>query len=178
MSKAQLHDAVRYALTRLDDPDAWTSVVIDRRKPHTFRAFTLWDETRICLHRFEPCEAEDSFPHRHPWPSSMLILHGTYEMRVGHTPDLESGEPAEVIRLSLGRGSIYEMNERQTWHQVIPRTRCYSLMINGPYWDEAHRRAPRTAGKGLVEMTSEELQSHLADFRELLEPHAGNLNAN
>ena len=26
MSHAQLHDAVRYALTRLDDPDAWTSL--------------------------------------------------------------------------------------------------------------------------------------------------------
>jgi hypothetical protein len=175
MSQSQLHDAVRFSLGQLDDPAAWTSIVIDRRKPHTYRAFTMWGETRICLHRFEPCEPDDSFPHPHPWPSSMLILDGTYEMRVGHTPDLESGEPAEVIRLSLGRGSIYEMNERQTWHQVIPRTRCFSLMINGPYWEDAHRRAPRTAGKGLQAMSDSDLLSHLEQFRILLTDYQSTL---
>ena len=173
MSQQRIYEAVRFALSRLDDLPLWKSIVINRRKPHTYRAFTMWGETRICLHRFEPCEPEDSFPHPHPWPSSMLVLDGTYEMLVGHPVDRKSGEPDDVIRLWLGPGSIYEMSERQTWHQVIPRTRCFSLMINEPYWDEPHSRSPRTAGKGLVEMPGSELESHLRDFRRLLERHAG-----
>lgn len=163
-----LDEAVNIALTATDDPGRWGSIVINKRKPHTYRAFLPHEDSRICLHRFEPCEPEDSFAHPHPWPSSMLILSGEYAMRVGHTPDLESGEPSPVIELQLSAGSIYHMHDRHTWHQVVPRTTCYSLMVNGPRWEQAHRRAPSTSGKGLEPMSEDVLREHLTLCREFI----------
>jgi len=62
-------------------------------------------DSRICLHRFEHCEAADSIAHPHPWPSSMLILSGKYDMAVLRTEDLESAEPSPVIDLTLNHYS-------------------------------------------------------------------------
>lgn len=167
-----IQQAIQVAYKAAADPSRWGSIVINKRKPHTYRAFLQHEDTRICLHRFEACDPEDSFAHPHPWPSSMLILSGEYDMAVAHTPDLKSNEPSPVIHVTLGAGSIYHMNDRHTWHQVIPRTRCYSLMVNGPRWENAHRRAPSTSGKGLEEMTNEVLSEHLANCRELLSRYA------
>lgn len=161
-------EAVEIASRSVADPKRWGSIVIDKRKPHTYRAFIQTGEDRICLHRFEACEAKDSFAHPHPWPSSMLVLSGTYDMAVAHTADLQSSEPSPVIDVTLSSGSIYHMLDRHTWHQVIPRTECYSLMVNGPRWSDAHRRAPSTSGKGLQPMSDELLRSHLAACGKLL----------
>jgi len=98
----------------------------------------------------------------------MLILSGIYDMAVGYTADLNSAEPVPVIDVRLGAGSTYHMADRHTWHRVIPRTQCYSLMVNGPRWENAHSRAPSTGGKGLEAMTPEMLSSHLERFRDLL----------
>ena len=98
----------------------------------------------------------------------MLILSGEYEMAVAHTPDLESSELSPVINVTLSAGSIYHMNDRHTWHQVIPRTRCYSLMVNGPRWENAHRRAPSTSGKGLLPMANDALVEHLTKCRDFI----------
>jgi len=166
-----IHEAAEIAYTAAADPGRWGSIVINKRQPYTHRAFIQHGDTRICLHRFEACEPEDSFAHPHPWPSSMLILSGDYDMAVAHTADLISGDPSPVIRLSLGAGSIYHMNDRHTWHQVIPRTQCYSLMVNGPRWDDPHRRAPSTSGKGLETMSEDILNNHLAQCRELIGAH-------
>jgi hypothetical protein len=163
-----IQQAAEIAFEAAADAALWGSIVINKRKPHTYRSFIQQGDSRICFHRFEPCEPEDSFAHPHPWPSSMLILDGEYEMAVGHTPDLRSGEPSPVINVKLSAGSIYEMNDRHTWHQVIPRTRCYSLMVNGARWEDAHLRAPSTGGKGLDSMSGEELATHLAKCRELI----------
>ena len=166
-----ISEACRLAFDATSAPDKWGSLVIDRRKPHTFRAFIQVGDSRICLHRFEPCEPSDSFAHPHPWPSSMLVLSGEYEMAVSYTSDLSNSDHSPVIRVFLGAGSTYQMLERETWHQVIPRTRCYSLMVNGPRWDNPHRRAPSTGGKGLRSMSEDELGSHLDVFQELLSPY-------
>ncbi len=163
-----IYEAAEIAFAAAVDPARWESIVINKRKPHTYRAFIHHEDTRICLHRFEPCRREDSFPHPHPWPSSMLILSGEYDMAVAHTSDLESAEPMHVIDLTLNAGSVYHMNDRHTWHQVIPRTQCYSLMINGPRWENAHNRAPSTGGKGLEAMPEHVLADHLAKSRELI----------
>ena len=170
-----INDAVQIALDAAGNASLWESIVINKRKPHTYRAFIHHEDSRICLHRFEPCEPEDSFAHPHPWPSSMLILSGQYEMAVGHTSDLDSRDPKDVIDLTLGAGSIYKMDDRHTWHQVIPRSRCYSLMVNGPRWENAHRFAPSTSGKGLESMTAEELANHLNECTRLLQKYADSL---
>ena len=163
-----IQEAAKIAHEATLDATRWESIVINKRKPHTYRAFIHHDDSRICLHRFDACEPEDSFPHPHPWPSSMLILSGEYDMAVAHSADLGSDELSPVIHLTLGTGSIYHMTDRHTWHQVIPRTQCYSLMVNGPRWDEPHSRAPSTAGKGLDPMPNESLAEHLANCRDLI----------
>ena len=101
----------------------------------------------------------------------MLVLAGDYEMAASYTSDLSSADHAPVIKVSLGAGSTYEMLERETWHQVIPKSRCYSLMVNGPRWEKPHERAPSTGGKGLQSMSDEDLSSHLKEFRNLLSPY-------
>ena len=97
--------AVEIAFNATTDPGKWESIVINKRKPHTYRAFIQHGDSRICLHRFEPCDSEDSFAHPHPWPSAMLILFGTYDMAVSRTQDLRSGDPSPVIDLTLSAGS-------------------------------------------------------------------------
>lgn len=163
-----MRDAAKFALEVASDATRWQSIVINKRRPHTYRAFLNRGESRICLHRFEPCKPADSFAHPHPWLSSMLVLAGEYDMVVGRTSDLVSADPADVIQLTLSSGSIYSMEDRHTWHQVIPKTRCYSLMVNGPRWENAHRRAPTTSGKGLESMSERALLEHLEICAKLL----------
>ena len=170
-----IHEAVKLAYESSSDPSLWGSILINRRKPHTVRAFLQHEESRICLHRFEACEPADAFPHPHPWPSSMLVLSGVYDMVVSHTADLSSTEPAHVISLTLGPGSIYQMNDPHTWHQVIPRSECYSLMVNGPRWQQPHDSAPTTGGKGLNPLSDDELSKHLRTCRKLLGQHLASM---
>ena len=167
--------AAEIALEAAADPSCWESIVINRRKPHTYRAFIQFEASRICLHRFDACDRDDSFSHPHPWPSSMLILSGKYEMAVGRTPDLLSSEPSSVIFVTLSAGSVYHMLDQHTWHKVIPRTQCYSLMVNGPRWVNAHQQAPSTKGKRLEPMGSGDLVQHLAQCRQLLTAHLNSL---
>ena len=61
----------------------WDSLIVNRRKPHTYRAFTFDGDLRICLHRFEPCEASEAFMHPHPWPGAFLVLDGQGGLRPG-----------------------------------------------------------------------------------------------
>ena len=104
-----IHQAAEIAYAATGDPSRWGSIVINKRAPHTYRAFLQYDDARICLHRFDACEQQDAFPHPHPWPSSMLILSGKYDMVVAHTPELTSTAPSHVISLTLNAGSIYHM---------------------------------------------------------------------
>lgn len=89
-------------------------------------------------------------------------------MVVSRTADLRSNELLPVIDVTLSAGSTYHMEDRYTWHQVIPRSRCYSLMVNGPRWENPHRRAPSAGGKGLESMSDDVLVAHLAKCRELI----------
>lgn len=150
------------------------SLVINRRKPHTYRAFCYPDipelkGTRICLHRFEPCSEDEAFLHPHPWPSAMMILKGQYRMRVGCSPDMAS-KPVMVMDTVLSAGSVYVMEEPKGWHSVQPITTCWSIMVNGQPWgDKAHEEAPTTKGKDLQKMTPDELNEHLMKFDAMLE---------
>jgi len=155
-------------------PELWSSLIINRRKPITYRAFHLFTEgslagVRVCLHKFESCGAEDAFYHPHPWPSAMCVLLGSYRMRVGMSPNLE-GEPITVMDSILSGGSKYSSEEPNFWHSVQPLETCYSIMINGAPWlEKAHKRAPTTTGKDLDTMTDEQLSAHLNAFSFLLE---------
>ena len=167
-------EAVTRAYDASFDPNQWDSLRINRRKPHTTRLILDAGESRICLHRFEPCRVDESFAHPHPWPSSMLILAGFYEMNVFSSCDLESTETHRVMELNLGPGSIYHMHQPTTWHQVVPHTVCYSLMVNGPRWENAHLKAPTTGGKRLEALTADQLEDQLQRFQQLLDAFIGN----
>lgn len=172
-----IRQAAKYAYQATNNFGEWESIVINKRKPHTYRAFIMVDDFRICLHRFEACTADDSFAHPHPWPSSMLVLSGTYDMQVGYSDDLDDGKPDPVIEVTLNAGSMYHMHQRQTWHKVIPRTQCFSLMVNGPRWEKPHRRAPSTGGKGLEAMSNDLLMAHLASCKSLLEKYLNTIES-
>jgi hypothetical protein len=167
----ELPDIVRF-------PELWDSLIVNRRKPITYRAFHIFKEgslagIRVCLHRFEYCEAKDAFLHPHPWPSAMKVLSGQYKMNVGFSQDLVS-QPTTVVETILARGSVYASDEPRFWHSVQPVTEhAYSVMINGPAWgpDIAHTKAPTTKGKDLDKMSQKDLEWHLHTFTQLISNH-------
>lgn len=118
-----VHQAAQIAFDNASDPDAWSSIVINKRKPHTFRSFLQHEDSRICLHRFEPCEPDDALAHPHPWSSSMLILAGTYGMSVARSADLVSNETSPVINATLSAGSVY------TWMIVTLGTKSSRELV-------------------------------------------------
>ena len=58
----------------MEDRTNWKSLVINRRKPFTYRAFYQLGDIRICLHRFEECDEHEAFYHPHPWPGALKCL--------------------------------------------------------------------------------------------------------
>lgn len=166
----QLDKAIKVLPKYLGGSLVWDSLVINKRKPHTYRAFMFpkdegLEGTRICLHRFEPCDESDAFLHPHPWPSAMVVLRGEYRMKIGASPDSKSS-PVIVLDEILAKGSKYSMTSPLGWHAVQPLTTCYSIMINGQPWDGsvAHEKAPTTKGKDLAKMTVDELGDHIRAF--------------
>ena len=153
----------------LSDFSRWDSLIVNRRKPHTYRAFTLRPNgTRICLHRFEPCEQEEAFAHPHPWPAACKVLKGVYRMRIGFS---EHGwtKPDGWMTTDLSEGSTYAMTDEWAFHSVQPLTTCYSLMINHKPFDCPHELAPTTKGKDLDKMTEQQLWDHLGDFKDIIQ---------
>jgi hypothetical protein len=158
----------------MNNRSQWSSLIVNRRKPWTFRAFT--DLTidghscRICLHRFEVCDEEESFIHPHPWAGAFLILQGSYLMSVGFSQDRFS-KPESVMKVILAAGSRYTITNPLTWHSVTPLEECYTVMVNAAPWDKetvAHTQIRTTKGKDLDSMSSDDLDAHFAKFRSLL----------
>ena len=166
-----LKTAVEQALKRINDPTQWESLVINKRKPVTFRAFTMYNDQRICLHRFEACTESEAFIHPHQWPCRVLVLQGNYHMLVGSSKTIDDVHPQFVMDMHLTKGSSYTMERENTWHAVHPKSLCYSLMVNGPRYEDPNAAAPSTSGKGLVAMDSLELTAHLTNFKTLLQKH-------
>lgn len=152
----------------LTDRSKWDSLIVNRRKPHTYRVFTYFGNNRICLHRFDPCDRHESFDHPHPWPGAFLLLKGSYRMKIGHSPDRIS-PPVPVADFVLHAGSAYEISDPLTWHSVTPLETTYTLMLNGPTWgpEVAHKDVRTTKGKDLDKMPEDELLAHLNIFAEL-----------
>lgn len=152
-------------------PKLWHSLVINRRKPHTYRLFTNFDGYRVCLHKFDACLTEEAFFHPHPWPAAFKVLYGGYKMKLGLSSDLES-IPKLVAEFLMKSGSSYEITNPLTWHTVVPLCTTYTAMINGPEWDydQKHISCKTTKGKDLDKMSEEEIEEELKFFRTLLCP--------
>lgn len=144
----------------------WDSLVINKRKPYTTRIFRQFDKLRVCFHRFEPCKAEETFAHPHPWPAAFLMLKGAYYHKIGYSLDLNS-DPVFIYNELVNNSTAYEITHKQVWHSIQPITTSYTLMINGPAWD-GHVKTRTTKGKDLDKLTSVGLSTAKEDFKFLL----------
>lgn len=150
----------------LKQRDKWDSLIVNRRKPYTYRVFTqLPNGLRCCLHKFDACNTEEAFNHPHPWPGAFLVLDGAYQMKVGLSKDRTS-KPEDVMTTVMKKFSSYEIINPLTWHSVIPLGTTYTIMVNGAPWaaDYAHTEVRTTKGKDLDKMPEDELTAHLARF--------------
>ena len=151
----------------LGDVQGWDSLVINRRKPWTYRVFRQFGDYRVCLHAFDECMTEEAFAHPHPWPGAFLMLRGSYIHNIGFSPDLQS-QPTFHFKEIVRPYSTYEITDRRTWHTVQPLERTYTVMVNGKPWDDAHADVRTTKGKDLDKMQPDELREHLREFLVLL----------
>lgn len=154
------------ASLRRGDSD-WDSLIVNRRKPWTYRVFRKFGEYRVCLHAFDPCESEESFAHPHPWPGAFLMLKGAYVHNVGGSHDLTT-DPIFFYREIVRPYSMYEITDRRTWHSVQPLERTYTVMVNGEPWSEPHVKVRTTKGKDLDKMQPDDLAFHMIEFVGLL----------
>ena len=168
-------DRLQQVMRELPDmllcPSLWDSLLINRRKPYTYRVFTfLKNGDRICLHKFDPCDDREAFKHPHPWPGAFILLEGSYRMNEWLSKDRDDKNPVHVSEHILERFSQYSITNPLTWHNVIPLSTAYTIMINSPPWppDVAHTEVRTTAGKDLDKMSQPDLVAHLAHFNHLV----------
>lgn len=142
----------------------WGSLLINRRKPHTHRAFFLKGEGefRVCLHRFDPCGPEDAFKHPHPWPAAFVVVGGSYRHWIGRSNN-RFDPPVPVLDSVMKPGSKYEITHPLTWHSVQPLETAYTIMVNGMNFPEMHVETRTTKGKDLEKLTDEQLLSLLTE---------------
>jgi len=163
----KLHELLPLIYDRLNYPAEWDSLVIDRRKPHTFRIFRRFDDVfRACLHTFHACEEKDAFAHPHPWPGAFLLLSGEYNHTVGFSLDLES-PPTFIYKEVIRPFSTYEITHKQLWHKVQPTMTTHTIMINGLEW-EGHKDTRTTKGKDLKSLSRDELGKQCREFQLLI----------
>lgn len=170
---AKLEETLKLLPAMLDNFELWDSLIVNRRKPFTYRVFAKTpDGFRVCLHRFEECDMHEAFPHPHPWPGAFIILRGRYRMGMGSSANLVD-KPKNVTTLELTKHSKYEIIEPTTWHSVMPLETTYTVMINGEPWEKGvvHEAAPTTKGKDLDKMPEADLRHHLAIFKHLLKEY-------
>jgi len=168
----KLKEAIQKLPELLQDPNNFDSLIVNRRKPHTYRVFTHFNGYRICLHKFDVCDRHEAFLHPHPWPGAFAILLGSYEMEVGYSVS-RTEKPNHVLKVVLLEGSRYEITSPLTWHSVTPLEPTYTVMVNGEPWDAetAHTDVRTTKGKDLDRMEPDKLLHHLKSFRLLLPLH-------
>ena len=124
----------------LKDEGVWKSLYIDF-KPIVERLWTDFNGVRVYLHRIHPCKIEEALFHKHPWPSAMRIVEGTYEMGVGQK-DGDQAPLEMAATIILPAGSAYEMVDPSGWHYVRPlETPTLSLMVAGPPWWPSEKKS-------------------------------------
>ena len=86
-----------------------------------------YQDARINLHKIYPSNKKP-FLHSHPWPFSMIILKGVYEMGLVDNRD----EKMLISKCVFGQGAIYEMKNKHAAHYVKPLNKkpVYNIMIS------------------------------------------------
>ena len=161
-------NAVLNALPKLlNKVELWDSLIINKRKPETYRVFTYIGSYRVCLHHFKAPDTEDTFWHPHAWPAAFAVLRGSYDLHLGRMLNRTSREVTGVNKFRMAAGSRYEMVNPMDGHKIVPITDTYTVMINGaPYSKNlVHPTVRTTKGKDLERMTPDELQAQLHKFK-------------
>lgn len=169
----ELHRRLPDVFQLLDKPEAWDSLIVNRRKPYTYRVHTKIDGYRFCLHKFDPCHTHEAFPHPHPWPGAFLILAGRYQMWLGRSKDRQDKDPVTISHTVMAQYGCYEIVDPLVWHAVVPMDTTWTVMLNESPWpaDVAHEAVRTTAGKDLDKMPEANLLSHLDTFKTLFRPY-------
>lgn len=151
----------------LSDPSVWDSLIINRRKPHTYRVFAKYNDLRICLHEFEDCSQTESFVHPHAWPAAFTVLEGGYNLKIGRSKNTLD-TPENWHNLDIMAGSSYEMIDPLEWHAITPFEKTTTIMINGPNYAIPHGAVRTTKGKDLQKMEERDKEEFLERIRDLL----------
>ena len=165
----KLENVLKELPALLEIPERWDSLVINRRKPFTYRVLSLVEGFRISLHKFDACDRSESFYHPHPWPDAFKILSGAYQMQMGRSVSRFS-DPLDAGSFRLYSGSMYAITDPYVWHQITPIMETHTVMVNDPPWDidVAHTKTRTTVGKDLDKLPLDELVGHLNKFQELI----------
>jgi hypothetical protein len=169
-----LNKLIPEVLEAIPEDHEWDSLIINKRKPYTYRIFRQFGEYRVCLHKFDPCSFEESFAHPHPWPGAFMVLRGRYLHSVGVSPDLES-EPELVYQQEVGPYSPYYIGNPLIWHSVQPLQTTYTIMVNGAPFENPHKAVRTTKGKDLKTMSDKEKGMLLSDFECLIKDYNDSL---
>ena len=142
----------------------WSSLIINRRKPYTYRIFTQVGPYRICFHTFDTCDKTESFIHPHAWPAAFKILRGSYEIKTGYSKN-KLDRPTDFHRFILEQNSSYEMVNPLEWHSITPLEITHTVMINGEGYEHPHSEVRTTKGKDLESISKEDVGDSLCLFR-------------
>lgn len=158
---------VERALPHLLSLRDWQTVDVDYEQPRVERVWRQYGELRIMLHRIHPCkpDAQPLF-HPHPWPSAMRILSGEYLMGVGQGWDRWQAY-GRAAKIRMGPGTIYEMAQKDGWHDVQPiGGPVYTLMITGKPWENPIRDSFSVPKNKLNPLSDEARENILNHFRQ------------
>jgi len=144
----------------LSHPELWNDLLVTYEKPTVERLWMQDGENRIYLHRIHTCNPGEAYYHKHPWPSAMRVVSGTYEMQVGLMMPGNT-EPTTAAKLRLDHGSTYEMTNSEAMHSVRPLAyETLSLMVTGPRWTISDSAAKLDNGR----LTQDQRDRLFADF--------------
>ena len=132
----------------------WKTVDVDYYPPRVERLWLQYGPLRINLHRIHAAEPSEVLFHKHPWPSAMRVLDGTYEMGLG----FGAGElsPPLAATIMLNEGTSYEMINPEGWHYVSPVSEVtYSIMVSGCPWPGREKKSSLRLGELAAEAKQE-----------------------
>jgi hypothetical protein len=137
----RLLDSIIAGISREDfnDMNNWKSLYVDYHPPIVERLYMQVGDHRLYLHVIhKPEEADKCLFHKHPWPSVVRVLSGSYEMGISYSEqDVQSDEVYEtlpmVAKAIIGPHSAYEMTHPHGIHYVRPISEIScSIMLTGP----------------------------------------------
>jgi hypothetical protein len=134
-----LHAAEKDLPSLLARPEGWRSYQLDRHPPRIDRMLRQYRDGKLYLHRIHACAPGLADYHRHPWPSAMRLVEGSYELALGYG----AGErPPEVaVRRIVRSGFEYEMIVPHAWHSVRAiDNSALTIMVTGPRWSRRSSR--------------------------------------